>query len=204
MFSTSPASGLRITVAVILALLIGVAVPVAIVLAVHGDHADDASVPDAPVMAGHGTVMPTDVRVSGGVRLLAVGVGDYWFKPSSRRLAAGRYTLSARNYGILPHDVMIERTPIEFSAPGQPVDEAAPYGVEELEPGAAKSSGEVVLGPGRWVLFCSLPGHYTAGQRAVIDVYGQLPKGMEESRGGMSEEDDDADAGEMSPATMGG
>lgn len=194
MSPTSSPSGLRISVAVIIALLVAVTIPTAIVLAVHDDRVDEAATSKPPVMPGHGSVMPTAVRVSGASGRLTVGVGDYWFKPSSRRIPAGKYRLSARNYGVIPHDVMIERAPIEFAAPGQPVDEAASYGVEDLEPGAAKSADEVILGPGRWVLFCSLSGHYTAGQRVTVEVYGRLPAGMEEARGGMAEDEEGGEA----------
>ncbi|MBI5105130.1 MAG: hypothetical protein HZB46_09145 [Solirubrobacterales bacterium] len=149
-----------------------------------------------PVMPGHGAVMPTDVTPVARHGQFAVDVGDYWFKPSSRRLRAGRYQLVVRSYGITGHDVMIERTPIEMSAPGQPVDEAAPYGVDGLEPGTRRSTS-VVLGPGRWEVFCSVGGHYLAGQHFTIDVSGRLPHGMHERTHGMEDEEAMDEGGSM-------
>lgn len=108
---------------------------------------------------------------------LKVLVGDYWFKPSARRLRAGTYRFVAHNYGGVGHDVMVERTPIKLAAPGAPIDEAAPYGVDGLEPGTTKSI-EIMLTPGRWEIFCSVAGHYQAGQHQILTVYGHMPRGM--------------------------
>ena len=174
-----------------------VATPAGIVFATRGDGtASPNTSASRPVMPGHGLVMPTDVAAVGGPRQLVVAVGDYWFKPSVRRLRAGRYGLVARNYGVTAHDVMVERTPIEFSEPGQPVDEAAPYGVEALTPGT-RGSTSVVLGPGRWEVFCSVGGHYQSGQHFTLDVYGRLPSGMHERTHGMEEDEGPDEGGSM-------
>ena len=135
-------------------------------------------------MMMHGMITAGMVRPTAGAHELMVGVGDYWFKPSATRLRAGRYRLSAHNYGAVEHDVMIERVPIEFEN-GQPVDEAAPFGVEGLKPRSTMSS-TAVLTAGKWELFCSLPGHYASGQRAVIEVYGSLPRGTRDGESGMT------------------
>ena len=120
---------------------------------------------------------------------LEVLVGDYWFKPSAHRLRAGVYRFTTHNYGIVQHDVMVERMPIKFSAPGAPVDEAAPFGVDDLQPGMTKST-RVMLTAGRWEVFCSVAGHYQSGQHQVINVYGRMPRGMLAPQPmGMGEED---------------
>lgn len=108
---------------------------------------------------------------------LDVSVGDYWFRPSAKRLKAGVYRFATRNYGVVQHDVMIERAPIKFSAPGAPIDEAAPFGIDGLQPRSSKAT-TVMLTPGRWEIFCSLPGHYQSGQHESLEVYGQMPSGM--------------------------
>lgn len=102
-------------------------------------------------------------------RTVNVHVGDYWFKLSTDRVPAGRVTLTARNVGATMHDVMIERVPIKLSAPGVPVDMAAQAGFDGLEPGSA-SRTTVVLAPGRYAIFCSVPGHYQAGQHGELTV----------------------------------
>ena len=163
------------------------AIPVAIALTAGDDEltaAHHRAERARAVMPGHGSVMPTDVRAIARPGEFVVAVGDYWFKASSRRLRAGRYRLVAQSYGIIAHDVMIERVPIAFTAPNQPVDEAAPYGIEDVVPGVRKSD-TVVLGPGRWEVFCSIGGHYVAGQHLTLDVHGRLPRGMRERTMGM-------------------
>jgi len=109
---------------------------------------------------------------------LEVAVGDYWFKPSTHRLRAGVYRFTTHNYGVVQHDVMVERTPIKLASPGAPIDEAAPYGVDDLQPGTTKST-KVMLTAGRWELFCSVPGHFQSGQHQLITVYGHMPRGMQ-------------------------
>lgn len=137
----------------------------------------EAQQPRAVVMPGHGQVMPTDVKAVARPDELKVMVGDYWLKSSALRLRAGRYTFIAQNVGVIPHDVMVERAPIKMSAPGQPVDGAAPFGVEGLVNGTTKRT-TVTLDAGTWELFCSVPGHYEAGQHMTIQVTGKLPRGM--------------------------
>jgi uncharacterized cupredoxin-like copper-binding protein len=141
-----------------------------------GDGASPAAV-QPQVMPGMGSMMPESTHVPMGAWQLNVAIGDYWFKAGKTRLPAGVYTFKARNYGVVQHDIMIERMPIMFSAPGAPLDKAAPYGLDGMEPGMTKST-KVVLTAGRWELFCSVPGHYQAGQRQIITVYGRMPPGL--------------------------
>jgi len=103
---------------------------------------------------------------------VSVHVGDYWFALGEQRVPAGTVTLNVRNVGATVHDVMIERLPIKLSAPGVPVDEAAQGGVDGLEPGTSRTT-TVVLRPGRYAIFCSVPGHFQAGQHGELAVTGQ-------------------------------
>ena len=128
------------------------------------------------LVSGH-HMYPSHVRPLTSHGRLDVAVGDYWFKPSAHRLRAGRYRFSTHNYGVVQHDVMIERTPIKFASAGAPVDDAAPFGVDGLQPGMTKST-TVMLTPGRWEIFCSVASHYQSGQHQIITVYGHMPKGM--------------------------
>lgn len=160
-------------VAVILALAAAV-IGTGVILATRTG--GDATPPAVEVMPGHGAVMPTDVDVVAAAGELKVAMGDYWFKPSARRLPAGRYTLTGQNVGFVEHDLMLEKFPIRMAGPGQPDEAAATYGLESMEP-KTTSRREVTLDAGTWVLFCSVPGHYRAGQRITVRVYGQLPAG---------------------------
>lgn len=165
-------------------ILLGIAALAAIVSAFvitrPGGSGDSAAPPvaQAQVMPGMGLVMPENLSVPVTAGQLDVAIGDYWFKPSTVRLRAGEYVLKARSYGVESHDIMIERTPIRFSTPGAPLDAAAPYGLDGVDPGTTRSA-KIMLTPGTWELFCSVPGHYRAGQHERITAYGPMPSGME-------------------------
>lgn len=169
---------IRIAPGTLIALGVFAAVIIAVGIVLATLNADAPPASPTSVMPGHGSVMPTDVRSMAGPGELKVLLGDYWLKPSTRRLPAGRYRFTVQNMGVIPHDLMVERAPIVMSAPGQPLDNAAAYGLDGLEPGVVRST-DITLAAGTWVLFCSVSGHYQAGQRAVIRIHGRLPKGLQ-------------------------
>ena len=167
---------LEIDLLVVLGIVLVVGGLTAFVLTRGGsDSPSQASAAQRQVMPGHGSVMPTDVRVADSAGTMRVAMGDYWFKPGSHRVRAGTYRFVAHNYGSIPHDIML--TPakmMKFESPNQPADDGV--GLDDMQPGMTKSM-RVKLTPGRWVFFCSVSGHYAAGQRAVLDVVGPMPKG---------------------------
>ena len=156
----------------IIVLVVGIA---ALVLSQTSGSRSESVAQQRAVMPGHGLTMPSDVRVANRPGTLTVAMGDYWFKPSTHRVRAGRYRFTARNYGSIPHDIMLARMPIKFESPAQPAD--AGVGLDDMSPGMTRTM-IVTLTPGRWEWFCSLPGHYAAGQRAVLQVVGHAPKAM--------------------------
>ncbi len=167
------------TVEIDSALLVGIIVLVvgmaAFVLAQGSGSRSESTAQHRAVMPGHGLIMPTDVQVANRPGTLMVAMGDYWFKPGTHRVRAGRYRFTARNYGSIPHDIMLARSPIKFESPAQPAD--AGVGLDDMSPGMTRTM-IVTLTPGRWEWFCSLPGHYAAGQRAVLHVVGSAPQTM--------------------------
>jgi len=172
---------------VVLGIAVLAAIISAFVITRPGGSSDNASQPVAhgQIMPGMGSVMPENLSVPLTAGQLDVAIGDYWFKASRVRLRAGIYLFKARNYGVESHDIMIERTPIKLTEPGAPIDSAAPYGLDGLDPGMTKTR-KIMLTPGKWELFCSIPGHYQAGQRESITVYGPMPSGMERPPTGSS------------------
>jgi uncharacterized cupredoxin-like copper-binding protein len=182
----TPTASRTVVVVLIAALITTTAVLSGIVLASAG-----GSRPQAAVSGGH-HMEPGHLTSSPKAGLLDVSVGDYWFRPSSKRLKAGVYRFATHNYGVVQHDVMIERAPIKFSAPGAPIDEAAPFGVDGLQPASSKAT-TVMLTPGRWEIFCSVPGHYQSGQHETVEVYGHMPRGMRVPKSEM----DDTGSGAM-------
>src|SRR5262249_22268943 len=167
----------KATPAIVAAIFAGVGVVVGLMFALPALVNSGTGNQAGQTQASFRHMYPNMVSVPARAGHLDVAVGDIWFKPSYATMPAGRVTLSAHNYGSTNHDVMIERTPIKFDGPGQPVDEAALAGVDGLAPGMTKST-TVVLGPGRYEIFCSDPGHYGAGQHKILMVTGHLPRGM--------------------------
>ena len=170
------------TVEIDVALLAGIAIFVAgmfafIVSRHTGNDSSAANAHALNVMPGHGQTMPNTVRVANRPGVLSVAIGDFWFKPGTHRVRAGRYRFTAHNYGTSAHDIML--TPagkIKFESAGQPSD-IAQFGLDNMYPGLTRTT-TVMLTPGRWEWFCSAPGHYLAGQHATLQVVGPMPKGL--------------------------
>lgn len=125
---------------------------------------------------GEGTITPARGGASGSARApatapgtITVGLGEWYVRPEQPSVPAGKVTFVARNAGAVEHELMIERAPIRFEAPGRPTEDAALAMVEDIAPGATGRM-TVRLAAGRYVLFCNLPGHYAAGQHTAFSV----------------------------------
>lgn len=98
-----------------------------------------------------------------------VQLGDHWAAPAVSSVRAGEVTFVASNVGRLPHELMVERMPMRFDSPMHPNAAAAQGMLANMHPGRG---GRLTmrLRPGRYMLFCSLPGHYAAGQHMTFTV----------------------------------
>jgi uncharacterized cupredoxin-like copper-binding protein len=108
---------------------------------------------------------------SAGSVQVSAQLGDYWVRPNVTSVPAGKVTFTAKNVGQLPHELMVERMPIKMDAPGQPNEDAAQGMIEDM---GAGQSGHMTLDlkPGRYMLFCNVPGHYAMGQHTMFTVTG--------------------------------
>ena len=107
---------------------------------------------------------------------------------SASVVAAGPVRVRQLNAGRQEHELLIVRTklpaadlPLGLEGVSAGTAGRLVYGKQHshhtgtaaaarhLKPGEAKSE-RVRLAPGAYVLYCSLPGHYQAGQRAAISV----------------------------------
>ena len=73
---------------------------------------------------------------------------------SSTSVKAGPVTFEAKNGGKIPHDLAIKET-------GDKTKEIAPGSTAELK---------VTLKPGKYEVYCTLPGHEAAGMKIIITV----------------------------------
>ena len=112
----------------------------------------------APTPTATATPVPLPQRTS--VRL--DDTDDPWvLAPERDRLGAGRITFTAYNRGMDDHNLSVdsESRAVHYGgvdAPANQTDDPPTLTVD--------------LAPGRYVLFCDLPGHEQAGMRATITV----------------------------------
>jgi uncharacterized cupredoxin-like copper-binding protein len=108
---------------------------------------------------------------SASATVVPVKLGEFYVKLPSTTLKAGEYTFKAENVGTIMHMLMVEKAPVVMEKPNQPSEEegVAIADTGTFPPGQTKSI-TVTLKPGKYVLFCNVPGHYAAGQHATMTV----------------------------------
>ena len=117
-----------------------------------------------PMMGGSGAAQ-------GAISTVKVELGEMYVKPSVSSVQAGKVEFVARNVGSVAHELMVERMPIQMDASGMPPEDAAMGMIDEMGP---MHGGRMTLRlkPGKYALFCNVPGHYAAGQQTTLTVTG--------------------------------
>jgi len=113
---------------------------------------------------------------------LEIKMGDYYFDPEDATAKAGPATIEAPNEGKMEHELVLFKS--EMDPAKLPTDangevdeekldessEAEEIGeIADVEPGDTKSE-EFDLTPGKYVMFCNLPGHYAQGMYGTLTV----------------------------------
>lgn len=127
---------------------------------------------------GDGTTTAADTGTTAGA--VTVNMGDFFFDPKDVTAEAGPVTISAPNDGNVVHELVLAKTSTQPG--GLPttsdgtVDEAKLESQEEVageiadvEPGATKQVA-LKLTPGKYVMFCNIPGHYAQGMYGSFTV----------------------------------
>lgn len=135
----------------------------------------------------NGTTTTTTTESEGGAASgggagasLDIALGDYFFAPKDVTAKAGPTTISAPNEGAVEHELVIFKTNMDpaklpTEANGgvdeEKMDEVAIAAgeVADVEAGETKS-GKFKLTPGKYVMFCNLPGHYAQGMYGTLTV----------------------------------
>jgi len=128
------------------------------------------------------TVTETEAAAGGaeGGNALELKMDDYFFDPKNGSAAAGPTTIEAPNEGSVEHELVVFKTnmdPAELPTEAngdvneEKMDKVAESAgeVPDVEPGESKS-GSFELTPGKYVIFCNLPGHYAQGMYGTITV----------------------------------
>lgn len=117
---------------------------------------------------------------TGGGRQLTIKMGDYFFAPANGSAKAGKTAIEAPNEGSVEHELVVFKTNMDpaklptDSSGGvdeEKLDEVAEEAgeVADVEAGETKS-GSFELTPGKYVIFCNLPGHYAQGMYGTLTV----------------------------------
>ena len=93
------------------------------------------------------TAKPTATKVS-------VSESEFKITTASTALRAGEITFEAKNDGKIPHDLAIKQT-------GDKTKLISPGSTVELK---------VTLKPGKYELYCTVPGHEAAGMKLIVTV----------------------------------
>jgi uncharacterized cupredoxin-like copper-binding protein len=118
----------------------------------------------------------------GAEATLTIKMGDFYFSPKNATAKAGLTTIEAPNEGAMEHELVLFKTnmnpaklPTEANGDvdeekldeSKAADEAGE--IADVEPGETKSE-EFNLTPGKYVMFCNIPGHYAQGMYGTLTV----------------------------------
>jgi uncharacterized cupredoxin-like copper-binding protein len=111
---------------------------------------------------------------------LEIKLGEFFFNPKNATAKAGKTTIEAPNEGAVEHELVVFKTDMN---PAKLPTEANGEVEEEKMDKVAESAGEIPdveagetkseefdLTPGKYVIFCNLPGHYAAGMYGTLTV----------------------------------
>ena len=122
--------------------------------------------------------------------VVGVTLAEGSLKPDVTSVRAGRVTFDTRNTGRVEHELLVVKTdlapgdfPMGLEGPAVKLagdvvlgiphthgsHEAKRAAARHVRPGTSRRE-TIVLEPGKYVLLCSLPGHYESGQRAALTV----------------------------------
>jgi uncharacterized cupredoxin-like copper-binding protein len=132
--------------------------------------------------SGGGTTTQAQTPSSGVAsgKTLQIIMDDYTFSPSDAAAKAASVTISAPNNGQVVHELVLAKTDADpgalpTTADGE-VDEAKLEArgedageIADVEAGDTKE-GTFKLTPGRYVMFCNIPGHYAQGMYGTLTV----------------------------------
>jgi uncharacterized cupredoxin-like copper-binding protein len=115
-----------------------------------------------------------------GGKTVEIRMGEFYFDPKNATAPAGQTTIEAPNEGSVEHELVLFKTnknpaKLPTEANGEVDEEKLDKEAEEAGEIADVEAGETKsesfnLTPGKYVMFCNLPGHYTAGMYGTLTV----------------------------------
>jgi uncharacterized cupredoxin-like copper-binding protein len=115
-----------------------------------------------------------------GGKSLEIKMDDFFFQPKNATATAGATVIEAANVGAAEHELVLFKTNMDpaklpTEANGgvneEKLEQIAEEGGEipDVEAGETES-GDFELTPGKYVMFCNLPGHYAQGMYGTLTV----------------------------------
>ena len=99
---------------------------------------------------------------------IAVSLGEMFVKPSATTAKAGKVTFNVSNDGATMHSFAVTKDPVKLDG-AEPAKDAALVESAMLS-GGGKETVTVDLKPGKYTLYCTMGGHYAAGQKVEFTV----------------------------------
>lgn len=114
-------------------------------------------------------------EAGGGANAVTVTLNEFNVVSSPTSGSAGEITFTAKNAGAVPHELAVVKSdsdPKKLAQKDGLLDEIASKPLGRTANVAANASGTltVKLEPGKYVLLCNLPGHYSAGMATAFTV----------------------------------
>jgi len=141
---------------------------------------DDGDTSSTASTAAEEEAPASDAGGAGGGKTLEIKMGDYFFSPSAATAKTGKTTIEAPNEGTVEHELVVFKTdmnpanlPTESNGgvDEEKLDEIAEEQGEVADVAAGETkSGNFELTPGKYVIFCNLPGHYAQGMYGSLTV----------------------------------
>ncbi|HEX3241653.1 MAG TPA: plastocyanin/azurin family copper-binding protein [Solirubrobacterales bacterium] len=138
---------------------------------------------DGGTTASETTSDPGSSAAAGGEAggaTVVIKMGEFFFKPKNATATAGLTTVEAPNEGKTEHELVLFKTDMNpaklpTNSSGEVEEEKldklaeTPGEIPDVEAGDTKSA-DLELTPGKYVMFCNLPGHYAAGMYGTLTV----------------------------------
>lgn len=161
--------------------LLAVAAIAAIPIAGCGDDDSTTSTTEATEAQEESEGGAATSEGGGGGATLEIKMGDYFFDPENAVAKAGTSTIEAPNEGKVEHELVVFKSNLDPAK--LPTDSSGEVDEEKLEQEGAEEAGEIEdveagesksgefdLPPGKYVMFCNLPGHYQRGMYGTVTV----------------------------------
>jgi predicted lipoprotein with Yx(FWY)xxD motif/uncharacterized cupredoxin-like copper-binding protein len=129
------------------------------------------------VLSSNGEAM-TPAPSGASAAAVSVKLSEFKVGLASSTLNPGQVTLSIRNAGTIPHELLVFRSdldPNQYPLENGNINEAGPgltkvSDGDNLDPGSSQLRTVDLRTPGKYLFVCNLPGHFKAGMYAVVSV----------------------------------